>query len=240
MYPEADFVGPNAADGYWRLARDLAAAASIHAETDAHAERLRDALGCEVGVQPTPVRLAPLPPPRGNEFTIAVLGAGRADKGFAALPAIAAAIHARASDGRLRIQAPAHGFAAELRALSAASNVVMLDADLTSEVYEAELAGAHLLLLAYDRQRYAERGSGVLMDALIGGRPLVCTAETALAEAITSGNGLAATGVDGFADAVVEARARYDALLSAAQAGSMRRIATLRGGSVLRALGCGP
>lgn len=240
MYPERDFLSAATEDAYWRMARDITAFSVAHAELSMHAQALAPRLTSPVGVQMTPVRLAPLPPSLGGSFRVAVLGAGRADKGFLALPAIAAATHKVAPDVVLRVQMPVRGVGLDgaASALRASPNVCVLPAELSAEAYEAELAAAQVVLLAYDRERYAARGSGVLFDALVGGRPVICTAGTALAAEAAREASLTADGPDGFAAAICSACGREGELMAAAQAEARRRVATMRAGSLLTALGC--
>lgn len=236
MYPEEDFVGPRTDPAYWTIVRDCAAAgAKLYAELDLHAAAIAARTGASVTTQTTPVRLSQLPPPPEGPFTVAVLGAGRWDKAFDALPAIVAA---SAPALAFRIQRPVPGVGLEryTRQLAAEPNVTVLPHDLSSARFEAELARAHVFLLAYDQKRYALRNSGVLVDALVGGRPFVCTEGTALARGIIDGNGIAAEGVSGIAMALSNAMETYPDLIAAAQRVSVRMGEQIRDGSLLRAL----
>jgi glycosyltransferase involved in cell wall biosynthesis len=240
MYPEEDFAVGAAEAPYWAIARDVAQAAfGVYTELDLHADALAGALGRKVDTQILPARLEP---PQGcsctEGFTVAVLGAGRWDKGFDALPAIAAATAERAGDIVFRIQGPAAGAGLEKAAsmLAEMNNVTVLAPDLSEADYEAELARCHAALLAYDQRRYRRRNSAFLVDAQVAGRPIICTRGAALERAIAYGNGLSAETPQEFAAALVAMKAGYGEFLSAAQSRSRDFIAELRNGPLLRAL----
>ncbi len=239
MYPEEDFVTAATCEAYWALAREAASfSAHVFAEFEAHAAQLRSALGCAVSVQMTPVRLAPLPPPPNEPFVVTALGAGRGDKAFDRLPAVAAETEARDAAVRFQIQAPARhaGLRAPLKALERMRNVQMLPAELTDEAYERALTEARVVLLAYDQARYRTRGSGVLVDALIGGRPAIVTKGTALAEAASPDAMLTGADAPSFAEAIVAMRADYARFADAAAKGAACALRTLKDGPLLQAL----
>lgn len=239
MYPEEDFVAAPVESAYWRLAREVVdIAVDVYAELAAHADALGAALGRTVAVQMTPARLTPLAPSQASDFVVAVLGAGRWDKGFDALPAIAAATHARDPAVRFHIQAPTRdaGLGAPLRDLRTMANVKLLPALLSDADYEHVLRDAGVVLLAYDKQRYRARGSGVLVDALIGGRPIIATEGTALARAAAGAASLTGVDAPSFASAIVEMRTHHPRFLAAAQSASAAYRAQLRSGPLLGAL----
>lgn len=67
-----------------------------------------------------------------------------------------------------------------------------------------------VLVLPYDACAYRLRGSGVALDALVNGIPMVVTAGTALTEFIEAGNGVAGSGIDGLAEALKLVTEDYD------------------------------
>lgn len=242
MYPDDEFLGPATQAAYWRLASEVAAdAAGVYAELAAHAETLSGKLQRPVTVQTTPVRIAHVPAAQAQDFTVAVLGAGRWDKAFDLLPAIVAASLVRDPEVRFVIQAPAPnaGLNAPLKALCAMRGVAILPPVLDAAVYDAALRDCAVVLLAYDKQRYQARGSGVLVDALIGGRPVIATEDTALANAMAPGAGLTGRDPESFAAAIAAMHADYPRFLAAANAEAARRLDILRDGPLLRALGAG-
>jgi hypothetical protein len=89
MYPERDFL-PNGAEGYFGLVRDMLSwgrPPCLYAELAEHAVDLSAALGAPVAHQILPYRWPAASPPRpAGPFTVAVLGAGRADRVSTACP----------------------------------------------------------------------------------------------------------------------------------------------------------
>jgi glycosyltransferase involved in cell wall biosynthesis len=239
MYPEEEIFGGATGSGFLDLYQQLRAPnVRFYAESEPHAEALALMLAAPVAPIMTPVRIDPLPPPPDASFRVAALGGGRIDKGFLHLPAIAAALAKRAPDIRFAVQAasPDAGLGQTAEALARLPNVDLLPYRLSDERYAEELTRAHVLLTPYDAKSFAKRGSGVAVDAVIGGRPLICTKGSALETTIASGNGLAAEGADGFADAIVTARADYARLYDAAQARSRAALDEIRNGPLIRAL----
>ncbi|MBL8550631.1 MAG: glycosyltransferase [Hyphomonadaceae bacterium] len=238
MYPEARVLGASTEEGFFSIYRSLLNAARpprFYAESGLHAADLSARLGADVAELPTPVRIAALPPAAGP-WTIGVLGAARADKGFEKLPRIVAAARDLDPGLAFRIQGPPSeaGLDAPARRLRRLPGVTLLAPDLSDEAYEAELARAHVVLLPYDRESFARRGSGVLADALIAGRPAVVTRGTALEDAL--GAGLLADTPEEFADAIVRIKARNVEFADAAQAGAGRALERLRASPLVGAL----
>jgi hypothetical protein len=241
MYPEADFLGASTEPAYFALVRDMMTwprPPRLYAELADHSRDIATKVGAPVFHQVLPYRaksdvgIAPSSP-----FTVAVLGAGRRDKAFDLLPAIVDAVRARDPAILFRIQRPI--LSAVMwdcrRALAAQSSVTLLPASLDENAYSAELARASVVLLAYDAKRYARRGSGIFVDALMSARPIVCVADTALAHAL-SDNGLTGAGAEGLADAIVEARQRHTVMSEAALRARDQAAADIEGGPLFTAL----
>ncbi len=246
MYPEHEFLNARTEAPYFQLIRDMTQWSRppiLYTELDEHAGDLQRRLGAPVLKQVLPYRVrAPRAPAAAQGgFVVAVLGAGRADKAFDMLPAIVAATRVLDPAVQFRIQRP--GARARLgryvNQLEREQSVALLPAVLDDDAYEAELARAHIVLLAYDPQRYARRGSGVLIDALVAGRPVVCVADTALAGALGHGNGLAAEGAEGLARALAEARGRHADLLAGADRARAATVKAMAEGPLVSALKSG-
>jgi glycosyltransferase involved in cell wall biosynthesis len=239
MYPEEDFVGRRVEAAYWSVARDVAAlAAGLFAELELHATELSGRLQRPVAAQITPVRLEGLGGSPASPFIVVVLGAGRWDKAFDALPAIVEATRARDPSIAFRIQGPERrsGLESAARALAAAPNVILLPERLGDASYEQELQACSVALLAYDEKRYARRNSGFLVDALAAGRPIVCARAPAFAAAAAHGNGLLASSPEEFAEALVAVKARHQTVADAARAYASDIRLQMADGPLLRAL----
>ncbi len=148
-------------------------------------------------------------------------GQARVEKGF---PELTSAIERLSADGGLdglafTVQCYVRpGYQGQARhdasrALAVAARVLpeMLD----SERYFAELASCDAVLLPYAPNRYHSRTSGVFVDALATGLPVVTTAGTWMARQLERhGAGIVYAGRtgDALASAIVELRARFPEL----------------------------
>ncbi|MGH8120031.1 MAG: hypothetical protein ACRESK_05380, partial [Gammaproteobacteria bacterium] len=88
-------------------------------------------------------------------------------------------------------------------------NVMLLDNRIPRQVYENNLLQCHIALFPYSNV-YAARGSGAVNEAVANGIPIICSRDTALAEAITCGNGLTATTAGDFAQSISNIIERFD------------------------------
>ena len=66
------------------------------------------------------------------------------------------------------------------------------------------LAGSHIVLIPYEADRYTDRGSGVCIDAIAHGRPLIVSEKCTLEEYLRDGNGLCAESPEDFAKCIAE------------------------------------
>ncbi len=184
--------------------------------------------GCgfrDVRVVPYPITPVPPEPPAGGRAFRHVLfaGAARKDKGF---PKVVDLVCRLARDGvriPVAIQvSPAHygkydeGVRAELDRLreAAYSDLRMIPDTLGQEAYREMFEGA-IVLQPYSREDFADRISGVTLDAFSAGAPVVATSGTWMAR--VAGRFGAGVGLDdptpeallGAVGAVREAYARY-------------------------------
>lgn len=107
------------------------------------------------------------------------LGTARAEKGFVrileAARALAAEPGAPACRFVLQASAPDRASAAALACLRRRpqAHVELVEEALPQAAYARLLHGLDILLLPYDRHRYAERSSGVLLEAVSAGKPAI-------------------------------------------------------------------
>ncbi|MGB7206923.1 MAG: hypothetical protein WBD37_15740 [Anderseniella sp.] len=66
------------------------------------------------------------------------------------------------------------------------------------------LAGSHIVLIPYEADRYTDRGSGVCIDAIAHGRPLIVSGRCTLEEYLRGGNGLSAESEEEFAQRIAQ------------------------------------
>lgn len=173
--PEAELLG--------RI-RDLAGRGlrlSFSAETPVLADRLAGLLGQPVSVTLFPVdpESEPLPPPRDGSFIVFCPGSARVDKGYLQLGAIFRTV--READPDLKITFVVQGLPpaaaiehqAYARRLYAVPGVQFLPSAITEEEMLRQYARCAMVLLPYDAEVYALRGSAALMEAAALGRQVL-------------------------------------------------------------------
>ncbi len=232
--------------GLFRRFRDLGVVNSrvyFYAETAtlaAHYGRL-DLVSFEALENPAPSRLpAAARVRRGDDaerpLTIICPGQARTEKGYLRLPAIIAALQARADVSRpFRIVLQSYLRAsgkndrarrkdvdrrAATNALRRFPNTVvrLLEQPLTNDAYYTLFAEGDIVLLPYDREHYRHRSSMVASEAALFGKPMVVTADTAMAAAAQPGASESAGTDEAFAAALAKIINDYGAYEAAAAA----------------------
>jgi glycosyltransferase involved in cell wall biosynthesis len=150
-------------------------------------------------------------------------GRGAPDKGLELLPGIVAAAAGRGARFVLDVHAfhMDSGLQARLRELPG----VELDVRaLEPAAYFARLARAAIVLMPYDPRAYRSRTSGLFVEALALGKPVVVPANTWMAEHLEAGHGagvtFAAWDAASIATALSDALERLPALSARARAGA--------------------
>ena len=176
----------------------------------------------------TPFRLLPVPvdaPPLLKEkptgvFVVGYLGDSRDEKGFDLLPEVIAEVRRKRPDRSVRflIQLnlntlegdPGARTAMDALITSQGEDVELVQGPLSPEDYTALLRRTDIVLLPYRPHAYAERSSGILMEAITAGLPTVVTRGAWLEATIENASSLTPAGVvahpeaDALADAVIE------------------------------------
>ncbi|SFM08800.1 glycosyltransferase [Rugamonas rubra] len=175
---------------------ELAQRVRWFADTERLAARYTALLGLPVALAPIPFDQRPLLAAlrRGGvrrrpagPATALYLGDARPEKGIEALPALARALwtsHLRSGRLRLVVQANLNlpggqgGAAEAVRALAGypAPMVELIHAPMAPVDYYRRLAEADIVLLPYDAAAYRARSSGICVEALAAGKPIVTTA----------------------------------------------------------------
>jgi glycosyltransferase involved in cell wall biosynthesis len=243
------------ARAFARMRRAVAGGAKLRLASDSArlARRIGRLAGLPVEVLPIPHTPAGLPdaaPPGDRPFHLVSLGNARDEKGI--LEIIAAIRLLRAQPEGLA------GLAFTLQVNDAAADVAAviddLAFDLPAEVrllrralspaaYDAALAAADLVLLPYWRDIYEARTSGVLLEALGSGRPVICTAATWMADELAQhGAGILVADRDaaGLARAIRQAREEWARLRAGAMAGRAACLARHGGAAFMRCLTAPP
>jgi hypothetical protein len=170
----------------------------------------------------------PLPPPEGLRRLL-VAGAARANKGISLVAALAERLAAAGDSVELLVQTTAKrrtgqqgGIEAGAIARMSASGPSGLRLDPRApdrHGYVARFEGA-LVLTPYDPGRFADNVSGIALDALLHGAPVVATAGTwqaALVQRFGAGSVMARWDADSLSSAVSDARARWDECVAGAR-----------------------
>lgn len=136
-----------------------------------------------------------------DALTLAYLGDARVEKGFLMLPDVVEAIAAgRGPAGRrIHFHIQSHfnipggepGIRAARAALArfAPDLVTLYDTPLDNQTYESVLRAADVILLPYSADTYRRRGSGVLAEALVAGKPVIGPANTWIGRQISQRRG---------------------------------------------------
>ncbi len=216
----------------FRLIEALARRNRIHLTTDS--ARLAEQLG---RLTTRPVHVLPIPhvppdiassgPAATGETCFVSLGNARDEKGmFEILDAIRL-LHERGQLGGLRFVLQCNDAAPDVQAAIDAfaglgiPNCVLLHDKLESDSYYGLLRDADIVLLPYWRSIYFGRTSGVFMEALSAGKPVIATTDTWMSDQLADhGAGLLTRdrSPEVLAALMLRAAAQRDALGSAARA----------------------
>jgi hypothetical protein len=174
---------------------------SFWTDTEQLAAHYRD-LGCQnIGVLPIPHGLDASiirRRPEGAPLTLAYLGGARGDKGFHLLPDLIAALaddHLATHRARFLIQT-SYSFSREEPLMARTKRslarfprswVALIEAPLDTAAFAQALASTDLLLLPYDPETYRRRSSGLLVQAMVAGIPVIVPEGTWLATAAPEG-----------------------------------------------------
>lgn len=193
-----------------RLRKETTKRLFVYTEVSAHAHYASKQLNFDVPVYPYPT----FPILRDKEtlaanrkIIIGVLGGGRRDKGFHLLPDIVDQFNMDCHDNlevTFVIQKPRaqEHLEVEVNRLSQHKNIRFISESVSSIEYEDVMGSCSILLLPYT-STYKLRGSGVAVEALANGVPVVCTDNTGLVDVISHENGKTATTVNEFSEALL-------------------------------------
>jgi glycosyltransferase involved in cell wall biosynthesis len=214
----------------------------LYAETARLADWIEAIAGLRPALAPYPVGTAPRParPTRKRSLRIGYLGQARCEKGFDRLaailrrfealyvqagtqhrdvPAISAIVHAAGSKRLVRVfEEAAQGLRIELE---------LIDRTLNENEYQQILKRIDVLVLPYDIDRYARKGSGIVQEALAHAIPFVCSAQTGLVDFLTEENGESARTDEEFASSLLKIVLNYDRYLDRAIVAAAKRYRVL-------------
>jgi hypothetical protein len=191
-------------------ARDLGMRMSLSAETPKLANWLAELLDLDVSTTPYPDVHEPLPMPMLGSFNVYCPGSARPDKGFLELHQVFTELRQRDRDLSVRFTTQSlnardaqhqQNYISRLYALP---GLELLPSAISDELMLQQFRQCCVVLLPYDREIYAKRGSAAMMEAVCFGRPIVTLSGTAFAEQVLWYRlGIVVDSVSQMADAVL-------------------------------------
>jgi glycosyltransferase involved in cell wall biosynthesis len=103
----------------------------------------------------------------------------------------------------------------------------LIDRTLNENEYQQILKRIDVLVLPYDIDRYARKGSGIVQEALAHAIPFVCSAQTGLVDFLTEENGESARTDEEFASSLLKIVLNYDCYLDRAIVAAAKRYRVL-------------
>lgn len=188
---------------------------TLSAETTKYATYVERLLGVPVTYMPYPLANEQEPLNWGQTKIIASPGQGRQDKGFFQLFAIISRLRRIGSNGPFRfdvqnMRRTDREFRARYESiLKNIPNMHLRPERLRQEEIDGVYASSDILLLPYDSEVYALRGSAVYQEGVAFGRPVVCTSLMGVSDLVMRyGNGLLAASDNEFAEKINELASR--------------------------------
>lgn len=181
----------------------------------------------------------------GDKLTIVYLGDAREEKGYQHLPqALSCLWKDYVEPGRVRfvVQSNFNTPGGEPGILSASQNLAgfphttLKSEPLQPAEYYQILADADIVLIPYSAQRYRYRSSGVLVEAMGAGKPVVTSAGSWMATQVTAEHAVLFDTPAGLGPAIAEAIDRFDELSAGAAARREAVLARATGASLVQHL----
>ncbi|MFT5470180.1 MAG: glycosyltransferase involved in cell wall biosynthesis [Verrucomicrobiales bacterium] len=220
-----------------RRYRKLLASGRVRLTSDSHrlAEEYRQLADVEVTVAPHPCLLLtprelPERPTAARALTLSLLGPARWEKGVQVLLDALRILKDRSDTPPMRIvlQWPDPVLAPDGEELrldaeefrDSPIEIDVIDKSLTSEAYQQLLADSEVVVLPYLRQAYYARISGVAVEAMLMGIPVIYTEDTwnsDMTEQFGGGLGFESENAEDLADALLKSAAGLEGYRSAAR-----------------------
>jgi glycosyltransferase involved in cell wall biosynthesis len=147
--------------------------------------------------------------------TLVYLGGAREEKGFQYLPVLAQELKEELSAGTLRILAQAYPsedsvIAEAIRDLKSVLGVELIERSLTPEEYYSALVNSDVVFAYYSPTHYRSRSSGVFVEALAAGKPVIVSAGSWMESVLPPGAGVVAKSPEDLPGKVRQLLADYD------------------------------
>lgn len=178
----------------------------FYTDSERLSQNYRDIAQCAIATLPLPI-----PPdfvdiaassPSSRELVLGFLGSSRADKGFRALPRLVRTLPAKAAGIPVRalvqistpppdplVGAAIEEFKAMQAEAGAFPTIELLASPVPADVYYSWFRRVHIIVLPYVAKRYEGSTSGVLVEAILSGVPVLVPAGTWLADQVNKARG---------------------------------------------------
>ena len=183
---------------------------SVAAETQPLKRFLEQVLDQPIYFLTYPLSLSLKDPAWGRPLVISSPGQGRIDKGFFRLFPIIKALSAASAPGDFRFEiqdmrkSDPHFRARYSEMLARADNVTLFPERLSQEEIDAMYLSADILILPYDADTYALRGSAVYQEGISAGCMFICSAGLGLSDLVVRyDNGLNAVSDTDFVEKIL-------------------------------------
>jgi glycosyltransferase involved in cell wall biosynthesis len=158
----------------------------------------------------------------GREFSVLYFGDLRNDKGWQRVPDIVRLLSSVGSNFRITMHVGNPWVLARRRNRTVrraidATGIEVLPGHVSDRDLAHVLSNADVVILPYRPQSYRFRGSGVGLDCIAHGVPMIVSADCALGEFVIDGNGLEARSDDDFVAAIVRIRKDYASFAAGAE-----------------------
>jgi len=235
-----------------RTSPTLARSVRFHADTERLAATFSQLTGVGFLHAPIPfdqthllAALADAAPRAGDALSVLYLGDARLEKGYTDLPAAVASVWTDLLEpGRIRfvIQSNFNTAGGEPGVLSAQQQLAaygdrrvrLLPEALDAPAYYRHLAEADIALIPYDGARYRERSSGVLVEAMAAGLPVVTSTGSWMETQVGADNAVLFDAPDALADALRRAVEDYPRLRAGALARQAEALERASPGNFIR------
>ncbi|WP_020400479.1 glycosyltransferase [Kordiimonas gwangyangensis] len=211
----------------------------FHSDTEELSARFHALTGLPFHTAPIPFNLSCLleqldknEPTAGDTsrpLNVAYVGDARREKNYQFLPdAVGKCLSDPALDGRVRFTLQSNfnfgngeeGIDAARQALKAmpSDKVSLLFEKLDSDAYYDHIARADVVLISYAQRNYVRRSSGILIEAMAAGKPVIVTAGTWMAGQVTPDHAIIVEDMDQLSEAIKKAVLDYPRLKAGAEA----------------------
>lgn len=178
--------------------------------------------------------------------TVTYLGDARLEKGYGALPEAVSFLSDKMKAGAVRftLQSNFNTPGGEAGMLAARqrlaqhppSRVKLITNPMGHEEYYDVLYNADIVVIPYDAERYCRRSSGVLVEAMAAGKPVITTAGSWMASQVTDDHAVLIENLTDLGPAILKVVEEFSRYQAAAQAKAAQALENATGAHFIRSL----